>query len=506
MKNLKKLLLFMTGILFLPMSMEASEPEGYNSPFAEEGKRWNYRYVCSHPDYQYLNYDYSYFIHGDTIINGIICKKLYYEQSNETSYKGAIYEEEKCVIFFPQGKNKSYILFDFGREVGEMMITGDEKVSIIEIDSIKVSGIVFRRFLSEHGAIWPYIEGIGTLADMFMSALAPDNFYHFISCEKDGSIIFTASDFYAPSISGKTFFPEGTSWTLGCYDAIHAKSYDVCTYEVVGDTIISGQTYRNVWAKATGSEENAMQEPYSLREESGRVYVYYHEHQREVMYYDFNWDEAGKAIALNSLSNDRYDVLGTVTTEQLADGSLGERSGDIIRTIGRVARSYGGLFAPEVVEFDNGTTYSITSFVRDGVELYHQDLKQPDIHDCDLTVWVKDTKGQPITGATISLIAFDDSVFAVGTTNAQGKFSDMILSPGAFQSIQAEAKGYQVCELPWTAATEVTINFVLEKASPATIIHHTATQAPVLFDLQGRRLNAVPTRGLYVKDGRKYVK
>jgi len=30
--------------------------------------------------------------------------------------------------------------------------------------------------------------------------------------------------------------------------------------------------------------------------------------------------------------------------------------------------------------------------------------------------------------------------------------------------------------------------------------------SPVLFDLQGRRLNAVPARGLYVKDGRKYVK
>ena len=27
-----------------------------------------------------------------------------------------------------------------------------------------------------------------------------------------------------------------------------------------------------------------------------------------------------------------------------------------------------------------------------------------------------------------------------------------------------------------------------------------------VFDLQGRRLNAVPTRGMYIKDGRKYVK
>jgi hypothetical protein len=27
-----------------------------------------------------------------------------------------------------------------------------------------------------------------------------------------------------------------------------------------------------------------------------------------------------------------------------------------------------------------------------------------------------------------------------------------------------------------------------------------------LFDLQGRRLNAVPTKGLYIKNGKKYVK
>jgi hypothetical protein len=39
-----------------------------------------------------------------------------------------------------------------------------------------------------------------------------------------------------------------------------------------------------------------------------------------------------------------------------------------------------------------------------------------------------------------------------------------------------------------------------------SIINKTPSNPSSLFDLQGRRLNAVPARGLYIKDGRKYVK
>lgn len=310
----------------------------------------------------------------------------------------------------------------------------------------------------------------------------------------------------------EAYFPEGTSWSLGCYDALHARSYVVCSYEVKGDTLIEGKSYRNVWAKATDAAENGLKkEPYSLREENGCVYVYYHEPQREVMYYDFNWDETGKPIALNMLwdnGNADYDVLGTVTEEQLADGSLGERSGSIVRTVGRVVDCYGGLFAPELLSPDNGTSYSITSFVRNGVEVYHKDLPQPVLHDCDLTVCVKDVQGKPVGNATISLIGFSGETFQVGTTNAQGKCNEMILSPNAYQYIQAEAKGYQVSEQPWMAASSTTVNFVLEKATPSSITLSpvSCTQQTQLFDLQGRLLNAVPAKGLYVKDGKKYVK
>lgn len=39
-----------------------------------------------------------------------------------------------------------------------------------------------------------------------------------------------------------------------------------------------------------------------------------------------------------------------------------------------------------------------------------------------------------------------------------------------------------------------------------SIINKTPSNPSSLFDLQGRRLTAVPARGLYIKDGRKYVK
>ena len=46
----------------------------------------------------------------------------------------------------------------------------------------------------------------------------------------------------------------------------------------------------------------------------------------------------------------------------------------------------------------------------------------------------------------------------------------------------------------------------MTNALPTVSTTAPAQRNPSLFDLQGRRLTAVPTRGLYVKDGRKYVK
>jgi len=41
----------------------------------------------------------------------------------------------------------------------------------------------------------------------------------------------------------------------------------------------------------------------------------------------------------------------------------------------------------------------------------------------------------------------------------------------------------------------------IEELSPAL-----SKREEAIFDLQGRRLNAVPAKGLYIRDGKKYVK
>lgn len=47
---------------------------------------------------------------------------------------------------------------------------------------------------------------------------------------------------------------------------------------------------------------------------------------------------------------------------------------------------------------------------------------------------------------------------------------------------------------------------LLASSNAIKVVHNPSNSTSTLFDLQGRHLNTVPARGLYVKDGRKYVK
>lgn len=506
----KLLILFMAAI---PLFLYGQNYEA----MLIDGKTWHYHHGIGTPEFPMDDdYLFSLCIDGDTLLKGDSWKKLYYERDGYArKLEGLIREEGRKVYRYDSITKEKVLLYDFAVEVGDKVMAEEGSVYTVRSkDQVSSCDRTYQRIVlsSEEAPDGRWVEGIGNYRHLLRPLPVFVGEYDKLRyVELNGKTIFWGESIYEDS-SSEAFFPEGTSWSLGCYDPLHSKSYVVCSYVVKGDTLIEGKSYRNVWAKATDAAENGLKkEPYSLREENGRVYVYYHEPQREVMYYDFNWDETGKPIALNRLGDNGhadYDVLGTVTEEQLTDGSLVVRSGSIVRTIGRVVDCYGGLFAHEVLFPDDGTSYSITSFVRNGVEVYHKDLPQPAIHDCDLTVWVKDVQGKPVVNATISLTDFSGETFQVGTTNDQGKCSEIVLSPSWYQYIRAEAKGYQVSEQPWTAASSTTINFVLEKATPSSITLSPVSykQHPQLFDLQGRRLNAVPAKGMYIKNGKKYPK
>ena len=59
------------------------KPEGYH-PFVEEGKVWNMLSQKEAADL-YPDYEFSYFIKGDTLISDLNCKKLYSYNENNTN-------------------------------------------------------------------------------------------------------------------------------------------------------------------------------------------------------------------------------------------------------------------------------------------------------------------------------------------------------------------------------------------------------------------------------------
>ena len=88
--------------------------DGQYRPFVEEGKVWKMKYVNVYPEYP--NYDYCYYIEGDTLIANVACKKLYaYNRLNTgaTEYQVALYEDNGIVYFIPMNSVVSYILYDF---------------------------------------------------------------------------------------------------------------------------------------------------------------------------------------------------------------------------------------------------------------------------------------------------------------------------------------------------------------------------------------------------------
>lgn len=61
---------------------------------------------------EYPNYDYCYYIQGDTVIGSIECKKFYvfnYYNAQEKEFLLAIFENDRKVFFIPKNMESSLI-------------------------------------------------------------------------------------------------------------------------------------------------------------------------------------------------------------------------------------------------------------------------------------------------------------------------------------------------------------------------------------------------------------
>ena len=106
----------------------------YNT-FVVEGKRWN----CVHTNGNSANEPtpFSYFMQGDTVIGGQVCKKMFIEglHGDKPDYYAAFYEEDGRVYRYQKESESAELIFDYVRQAGDKgTFFGQEGESFLRIN------------------------------------------------------------------------------------------------------------------------------------------------------------------------------------------------------------------------------------------------------------------------------------------------------------------------------------------------------------------------------------
>ena len=291
-----------------------------NIPFVQDGKRWNYIgfYSGVAPQYE-QSWEYSYYLQGDTLICGIPCLRLYYDGGkNKVSnlYYGAMHEENGKVFFFPQGKDVPSLLYDFSCQVGDQpefyTIYGDMKAVVTETQTVSYQSKDYRvLFLHDltiqddpaGGVNECWIEGVGSIHDLFATILAPGDGRKFLSCELNGETIFDYQDFLNKENGViNPFVEEGKVWHM-LYSNPEASDlypdYEF-SYFIKGDTIITGMSCKKLYAY---NEENKKKTEYkmALFEQEGKVFFIPEGSADSHVLYDFNFSAGSTTLVKDAI-------------------------------------------------------------------------------------------------------------------------------------------------------------------------------------------------------------
>lgn len=158
---MKKLLFLISALITL--SSLAQQPVYF--PFPESNAQWNIHMLqMGWPPYEN---NYSIIIAGDTLLNGLIYKKLMIV--NPAWYKGAIRQDtiNKKVFIIPPTAVTEELLYDFTMQVGDTVKGYIENLlnpkDIVQtIDTVLVGNDYRRRWKINSGYSIYFIEGIGS--------------------------------------------------------------------------------------------------------------------------------------------------------------------------------------------------------------------------------------------------------------------------------------------------------------------------------------------------------
>ena len=201
---MKNLILTIICLAALTGTMKAEEDY---LPFVVEGKVWN-MYSSSTPRNNWYG---KYYIKGDTVINDIVCKKLYSYNvdynDNKIHYEAALYEKDKKVHAFYEYKplaGKDVLMYDFDLQVGDTATVVVGKYRVIGTEEHNYRGIRQNYYVlcdvneknRNDMTIGFWREGVGTKYSIIYSYPVQSTGGHtwLLSCVVNGDTIYSYTD------------------------------------------------------------------------------------------------------------------------------------------------------------------------------------------------------------------------------------------------------------------------------------------------------------------------
>ena len=189
-------------MMSLPLLWCGAQDADY-APLAEDGKVWHMEWFVD-PELENLNYEFDYFIDGDTVIAGQTCKKVYTRNQynmGDVAYSCALLEEGRKVSLIEEGQETARLIFDFNVTAGNSYSDSyGYNFSVREVRLVNMHGIYRHAYciVHEFGPDYPtwWIEGIGSTkgpTDANIEQLVGD-MRDFKSCEVNGQVVCDQSD------------------------------------------------------------------------------------------------------------------------------------------------------------------------------------------------------------------------------------------------------------------------------------------------------------------------
>ena len=182
------------------LPLEEYHPKPIYNTFVVEGKRWNCVNIGGNPANEPT--PFSYFMQGDTLIGGQVCKKMFIEglHGDKPDYYAAFYEEDGRVYRYQKESESAELIFDYVRQAGNKGTFFGQEHEVIRIDTLESQGRKFRVLYLYNGV--PNISGVtivvdglgGDISSMFSPGALVGGTNGLATCEQDGEVIYSAAD------------------------------------------------------------------------------------------------------------------------------------------------------------------------------------------------------------------------------------------------------------------------------------------------------------------------